>query len=587
MVTGVISVKNGDLRQRAEEIACKNKASVLASPSLEEIQRLYHELQVHQVELEMQNAELRRTQHELESSRERYFDLFQLAPVGYLTLNEYEVIIETNLTVATLLGVERGTLLKKPFNSFILPEFQDTWYLRHNKYSESNDNRIMEIMMIRAGAFPFWAYLKEVPLDNGECRLILMDISIRKHLEETQKNERMFDTILQTTIEGFWVVDLQGRFQKVNDAYCKMIGYSRDELLGMAIKDVEALENQTDIEQKCNDIARNGNIHFQSRHRCKDGRIIDLDISANYLENDNVLFTFLHDITTRCQAEKVNQARLRINEYLFSHSLDELLTKILDEAEILTDSQIGFFHFLDADQVTLSLQTWSSRTLTTICTAEGKGHQYPLESAGIWCDCIRLKKPVIHNNYEMLPHRKGLPTGHATILRELVVPIFRNNLIVAVLGVGNKYTDYTNQDTETIVQLANLTWDIVERKQAEIALMQAHEELESKVAERTSALALTNEQMNKVSLELVWAEERERERIAGELHDQVGQSLLLAKMKLDALSDKIPSGPLRTHAEEASSLLENSIHDIRSLTFRMRPPILDTAEIETVLKWLC
>jgi PAS domain S-box-containing protein len=129
--------------------------------------------------------------------------------------------------------------------------------------------------------------------------------------------------------------------------------------------------------------------------------------------------------------------------------------------------------------------------------------------------------------------------------------------------------------------------DVTERNRALQALKQAHDELEARVAERTAALLDANEQMKKVSFELVWAEEKERERIAGELHDQVGQSLLLAKMKLDALVANINSDALFMQAEEAASLLANSIQDIRSLTFRMRPPILDTSGIETALEWLC
>ena len=118
-------------------------------------------------------------------------------------------------------------------------------------------------------------------------------------------------------------------------------------------------------------------------------------------------------------------------------------------------------------------------------------------------------------------------------------------------------------------------------------LQKANDELETRVAERTSELARAHEEMKKVSFELIWAEEKERERIAGELHDQVGQSLLLAKMKLDALEDRLPDESLRSWAAEAASLVEISIHDIRSLTFRMRPPLLDTAGIDTVLEWLC
>lgn len=383
-----------------------------------------------------------------------------------------------------------------------------------------------------------------------------------------------------------------GRISFVNGAYARYYGKKQAELINRKfvpkIPDPDLAMTNNCLAAICPDqpvvafthriINAAGEIRWQ---RWTQRGIYDAD--GNLLEYQAVGF----DITERKLAELIMQARLRISDYQFEHSLDELLTKVLDEAEILSDSQIGFFHFLDPDQVTLTVQAWSSRTLSTICTAEGKGHRYPLERAGVWCDCIRERAPVIHNDYQSLPHRKGLPEGHAPVVRELVVPIFRNGLIVALLGVGNKPADYTSQDIETIQQLANLAWDMVERKQSEIKLKHAHDELESKVAERTSALAMANEQMKRVSFELVWAEERERERIAGELHDRVGQSLLLAKMKLDALSDKLPSDPLRSWAEEVSSLLDTSIRDIRSLTFRMRPPILDTAGIETALKWLC
>jgi PAS domain S-box-containing protein len=129
--------------------------------------------------------------------------------------------------------------------------------------------------------------------------------------------------------------------------------------------------------------------------------------------------------------------------------------------------------------------------------------------------------------------------------------------------------------------------DVTARNLALAALKNAHDRLEVRVAERTAALQEAHDQMKKVSFELVWAEEKERERIAGELHDQVGQSLLLAKMKLDALEDQLTNPALHAYAAEAAALVEQSIIDIRTLTFRMRPPILDTAGIETALQWLC
>jgi len=163
-----------------------------------------------------------------------------------------------------------------------------------------------------------------------------------------------------------------------------------------------------------------------------------------------------------------------------------------------------------------------------------------------------------------------------------------------VRGAAGAFMDIT--ELKRVEMALKASHDVLEQQVHErtielsktiVELKQSHDELESKVSERTADLARANEQMKKVSLELIWAEERERERIAGELHDQVGQSLLLAKIKVDTLADCVLDDSPRSYANDASALLEKSIHDIRTLTFRMRPPILDTAGIETALEWLC
>ncbi len=86
------------------------------------------------------------------------------------------------------------------------------------------------------------------------------------------------------------------------------------------------------------------------------------------------------------QAEEI---RARLIEYAAAHTVDELLTRALDEISALVDSPIAFFHFAEADQNTLSLQQWSTRTLADFCKAEGKGRHYPIKQAGVWADCLR------------------------------------------------------------------------------------------------------------------------------------------------------------------------------------------------------
>ncbi len=187
------------------------------------------------------------------------------------------------------------------------------------------------------------------------------------------------------------------------------------------------------------------------------------------------VFGFFQDITERKRHENLQSARLRLMEFANNHSLKELLVATLDEAGLLTASPIGFYHFLEADQKTLSLQAWSSRTTQEFCTAVGAGRHYNIDEAGVWVQCVRLRQPVIHNDYAALSDKRGLPPGHATVLREMVVPIFRNGAIVAVLGVGNKLKPYDEEDQKAVALLADLAWDFAQSKRITEALHESEE----------------------------------------------------------------------------------------------------------------
>ena len=164
---------------------------------------------------------------------------------------------------------------------------------------------------------------------------------------------------------------------------------------------------------------------------------------------------------------KVIKARQRLHEFSYNHNVKELLRKTLDELEEITGSQIGFFHFLSADERTIDLQAWSTNTLEKKCNAQSAQKHYSVDQAGVWVDCIHQRQAVIHNDYVSLQHRKGLPPGHAPVIRVLLVPIILHGRIMAILGVGNKPADYSSTDMEIVSTLAHLIWDICERKQAE------------------------------------------------------------------------------------------------------------------------
>ncbi len=178
-----------DLRQRADEIIGKAATRRgLEQPEPTGVDRLVHELQVHQIELELQNEELRRAQTELESTKARYFDLYDLAPVGYLTISESGLIRESNLTATTLLGTSRGALDRQPLSRFILKEDQDIYYLHRKNLIETGMPQFCELRLQRADTTTFWARLEGNLAHDAEglplCRIVLSDISARKQVEE-------------------------------------------------------------------------------------------------------------------------------------------------------------------------------------------------------------------------------------------------------------------------------------------------------------------------------------------------------------------------------------------------------------------
>jgi len=154
------------------------------------VQRLVHELRVHQIELEMQNEELRRAQLDLQASRAEYFDLYDLAPVGYLTLDEHGLIKKANLTAARLLGVERARLIGIPLTAFISRDDQDGYYLKRKDLAKSGGHVALEVRLKGQDGAHIWARLEmamghDSRQDAPCCRVVIVDVTERRQAEES------------------------------------------------------------------------------------------------------------------------------------------------------------------------------------------------------------------------------------------------------------------------------------------------------------------------------------------------------------------------------------------------------------------
>jgi len=232
--------KSAELRQVAEE-----SFQGITSQSLEELearlpkktQGLPHELRVHQIELEMQNEALQQSQTELAAERERYVDLYELAPVGYCTVNEEGLILEANLKASLLLGVNRGALHNQPIHRFILNDDQDIHYRLHKRLFETGEPQAHEVRMVKAGGIPFWAHLRATAgFDKRGTQMsmvVLSDITERKQAEEALRaNRKRLSDIIKFLPNATLAIDNQGHVIIWNEAIEQMTGIPAVEMLG-------------------------------------------------------------------------------------------------------------------------------------------------------------------------------------------------------------------------------------------------------------------------------------------------------------------------------------------------------------------
>jgi len=307
------------------------------------------------------------------------------------------------------------------------------------------------------------------------------DVRRRQAEEESRAASLYARSLIEASVDPLVTISADGKITDVNDATEEATGLTRTALIGSDFSNYFTEPEKARAGYR--EVFAKGFVtDYPLALRNASGRIMEVLYNARVYRNAQGevagVFAAARDITERKQNDAVNAARLHLVQFALTHTLDELLEETLNEAERLTGSLIGFYHFVEADQNSLTLQTWSTRTKAEFCKAEGKGLHYPLNDAGVWADCARQGRPVIHNDYASLPNRKGMPEGHARVVREVVVPVRRGAKISAILGVGNKATDYDDRDVEMLLLVADLTGEIAARKRAEEALHKSAEEIE-------------------------------------------------------------------------------------------------------------
>ena len=232
------------LRLQAEELYRQQNPEESLPKTEKDPQRSFFELQIHQIELEIQNKELQQAQAELEKSHVRYSNLFDFAPVGYLTLSAAGIILEANYKAATMLGVVKSRLVERQLANFILPADMEIYSQFLQTLYTSGTPQGCEIRLMKNDGTSFYVYLEanlalEGERSASECHITLTDITERKKAEEQtlHESEQRYFSLFNGMADGVYRSTPQGRFVSVNPAMVKMFGYaSQKEMLAVDIK---------------------------------------------------------------------------------------------------------------------------------------------------------------------------------------------------------------------------------------------------------------------------------------------------------------------------------------------------------------
>ncbi len=303
-------------------------------------------------------------------------------------------------------------------------------------------------------------------------------LNILEDLQETsdglRKSEEKFRILFERISEGILVVNPRsGKISLANEMACRLLEYEYDELMGLPLQrvwptwDLDAIQR---LVESTSSKPPAGVIH---RFIKRGGREIPVEIQIAQVEaHDQVsLMLVFDDISERLEAEAIiltNSERLRqmleISQRAAELSEQEIMERGIDLATRLTNSEMGYFHLIGADQRTIVDMAWS-QSLRLNFADRRHPEQIPLK--GVWNECIRLKTPIIQNDMQAVEMPPGFPQDHPLLTRHLCAPVFDGGRVTVIVGVSNKSNEYSLNDALQLQLIADDIWKIIQRRREE------------------------------------------------------------------------------------------------------------------------
>jgi PAS domain S-box-containing protein len=408
-----------------------------------------------------------------------------------------------------------------------------------------------------------WGYIT-LGDQNYSCGLDLT--GWKKTEEELQKSRRRFEQMIKNSSDSISILDAEGNQIYVSDAVERILGFKPEELTNIpVIKEMIHPDDQQKTQDIFMEILSKGQGRAEYRHKHKNGSWVYLEgWGTNQLSNCDIngIIVNVRDVTARRLAEdeiKLDEARLESLLSINQHStenIQDLLDFTLNESIKLTGSKIGYIYFYDEDKEEFALNTWSKEVMAH-CAVVEKQTIYQLSKTGLWGEAVRQRQPIMVNDYEAPDfYKKGLPEGHNPLKKYLTIPVFSNDHIVAVVGVANKESDYTDSDIRQLNLMMDAVWKIVLRKQAEdeilkllsekeLLLKEVHHRIKNNMSTISNLLRIQSEDQDNPEIKNVLFDAEGRVLSMMVLYDKLYRSADFKEMSVNnyipALVDEILS----------------------------------------------
>ena len=461
-------------------------------------EQLIHELQVHQIELENQAEELRKSKNALEESRDKYLDLYDFAPTGYFTLNDKALIVDVNLTGATLIGVERSKLFNARFRKFISQNDNEQWIEYFMGVLNREEKQICTLVLTRGDGSTFPARLESIRITNSSkvtptVRVAISNITDIRQVEEALKDsEERYRLMNDASLDFIYSYDRSGRFTSANRSLCVALNLRANQIIGRTHTELGFPDAQCrDWEELHKRVYKTGtNVTAFTSTPMPDGTIRQYEVVLNPLHDSTGTITGItgttRDITERKQQELAllkNSEELHASYEQLAAAGEELKSQfdaLADSERIIRESE-GRFNQLAEQSRTLvwevdarGLFTYVSHVFEIVLGYRpdelvGRMHFYDLHP-GSGREEFRISALAVFEQKE--PFRNLVNSIQAKDGR--VMWVSTNG--IPLLNADGTLRGYRGSDT-----------DITERQQAEIALLKSTKELHTTYEELAAA----------------------------------------------------------------------------------------------------